>query len=129
MNNATKESPIARFKGTITLPPHLTWPQVASYADTTEQAAQIMAVQRKEEEKAKKQGQAVQGNLGYTAQSRQLWIKVYCEILADSNIESIGKLTAENWPATPPKAAMELFQWVGACIGELFNEETEVPNA
>lgn len=100
-------SPVKRWPGTVTLPDYLTWPQMRSWKTAADEASQATDL----------------------VEQRMAWNRGICAIVETWELAGLpAKLTAETFPATPPRSGVALMGWLIDSISALLDEADEVPN-
>jgi hypothetical protein len=104
-------SPVKRWSGSVTLYDPLTIPQAMAFEDALDLA-------RAEE------------NKDFTrAKIAQLLLPGICACVEKWELDGLGIVTPENYPASPKLSSAMLLSWLMGEITTLFKEADEVPNA
>ena len=104
-------SPVKKWPGSVTLSDPLTVPQAMAFEESL---ALARAEENQEITRAKIAGLLLPG---------------ICACVEKWELEGLGIVTPENYPATPKLASALLLAWLMKEITELFNEADEIPNA
>ena len=101
-------SPVAKWPGTVTISDPLTLPQAIAVEHAINA---VMALEG-----------ASQRVVNYTL------LPGICQCVEAWNLEGLGALTAETFPATPRKASAELAAWLVNEVTALYKDAEEIPN-
>ena len=126
------ESPVKRWPGTITLPEYLTIPQAMKWEECLAEARSILPevefefTEDGELDITKIKAEhleyfSIHDSLKY--QNKMLPGILVC--VSEWNLEGFDSI---NFPATPRKSRVALFNWIMAEITKLYKEADEVPN-
>lgn len=101
-------SPVAKWKGSVTLSDPLTFPQSIEFEDAIKKAAEIT---------------------GDIARYHAALIPGICACVEKWELEGLSNVSADNFPSTPRLSAVKLISWLVTEIGALYSEGEEIPNA
>ena len=102
-------SPVKRFPGTVTLSDPLTFPQVFAFDDAIKE---VNALPEDDTSWTRKYYIIMQG---------------ICPCIEQWNLEGLGQLTADNFPATPKVPIANLIMWLAGEIYQLYRDAEDVP--
>ena len=102
-------SPVKRWPGSVTLADPLSFPQVFAFEDALAEATKL--------------GEDITVERQYYA-----LLPGVCACVEQWNLDGLGRLTAETFPATPRKSATQLLSWLMEEVSGLFREAEEIPN-
>ena len=105
------KSTIKRFPGSVTLYEPLSFPMVIAFEEAIADGAALI-----------KDGEARQSEYNYSL------LPAACACVEEWNLEGLGDLTPDNFPANPRKSSTQLVAWLVDEIINLFTEDEEVPN-
>lgn len=96
-----------RYPGTVKLSDPLSFPQTFAFEDALKEIENI------EEDKRKR--------IPY------IILKGICPCVEEWNLEGLGQLTPDTFPATPRVASSDLVRWLIEEVSALYKEAEEIP--
>jgi len=117
------ECPIARYRGSITLPDYLNYEQFVMWEVSQREAGEMFTYA------SGKATGFVKGRV--LSDLRAVKIPAILRIVEKWELENFpANPTLENFPATPAVSAARLYEWLLEEISKIFAEDdTEIPNA
>ena len=106
------KSTIKRFPGSVTLYEPLTFPMVIAFEESIKQGKALI-----------EGGETMQSEYDFSL------LPAICQCVEEWNLEGLGDLTPENFPASPRKSSNELVAWLVLEIMQGFFEDDDDPNA
>jgi hypothetical protein len=104
-------SPVKKWAGSVTLSDPLTVPQAMAFEESLDLA-------RAEENKDLSR-----------AKIASLLLPGICACVEKWELEGLGIVTPENYPASPKLSSAMLLSWLVGEISKLYKEADEIPNA
>lgn len=117
-------SPVKKWAGTVTLSDPLTIPQVILWQECVDAAQKYTEEIGTNSEDGVKKMTAPQLLI-----FRSKITPGICECVEQWNLEGLGQVISNTFPASPKIAAADLFVWLVNEITDLFKDADEIPNA
>ena len=105
------KSTIKRFPGSVTFHEPLTFPMVIAFEDAIADGVTLV-----------NEGETRQSEYDYSL------LPAICGCVEAWNLEGLGDLTPDNFPANPKISASKLVSWLVGEIVNMYTEGEEVPN-
>jgi hypothetical protein len=113
-------SPSKKWPGTVTLQEPLTFPGYLAWKNALDAA---------DEARQDQKGPMTLGEAAIVPEVTSALLPGLCACVEKWELEGLGQLTPDSFPATPRMASARLLLWLMGEIMRLVTEEEEVPNA
>jgi len=121
-------SPVKKWPGSVTISDPLNISQAMAFEEAINGVQELRAT-LPEFEITDKNGNKKSVVDTLSAKYRSLLLPGICACVEKWELEGLGNVTPDNFPATPKLSSASLALWLSNAITDLYREADEIPNA